>query len=89
MPIERWYHWCFVDNWEWADGEEPRFGIVHLDYETQERTLKPSGRLLAELVSAGRITPDMHERYAAGRRYPVADERTDEDVRSGAQGATR
>lgn len=89
VPIERWYHWCFVDNWEWADGEEPRFGIVHLDYETQERTLKPSGRLLAELVAAGRITPDMHERYAAGRRYPVADERTDPNVRSGAQGATR
>ncbi|OFM18288.1 glycoside hydrolase family 1 protein [Corynebacterium sp. HMSC077G01] len=82
VPIERWYHWCFVDNWEWADGEEPRFGIVHLDYETQERTMKPSGHLLAELARTGRITPELHRRYTAGRRYPVADEHTDPNVRA-------
>lgn len=73
VPIERYYHWCFVDNWEWADGEEPRFGVVHLDYETQRRTLKPSARMLAELVAAGRITPALHARYTAGRRYPMSE----------------
>ena len=87
MPIERYYHWCFVDNWEWADGEEPRFGIVHLDYGTQERTVKPSGRMLAELAVAGRITPELHERYTVGRRYPVADENTDPNVRAGTAGS--
>ncbi|WJY99351.1 Beta-glucosidase A [Corynebacterium hansenii] len=88
LPIERWYHWCFVDNWEWADGEGPRFGIVHLDYETQERTLKPSAHLLAELARTGRITPELHGRYTAGRRYPVADERTDPTVRSAMRAMT-
>ncbi|WP_295628958.1 glycoside hydrolase family 1 protein [uncultured Corynebacterium sp.] len=83
VPVERYYHWCFVDNWEWADGEEPRFGIVHLDYETQERTLKPSGRMLAELAAAGRITPELHRRYATGRRYPVADAATDPTAHAG------
>ena len=87
VPIERYYHWCFVDNWEWADGEEPRFGIVHLDYGTQERTVKPSGRMLAELAVAGRITPELHERYTVGRRYPVADENTDPNVRAGTAGS--
>ena len=87
VPIERYYHWCFVDNWEWADGEEPRFGIVHLDYGTQERTVKPSGRMLAELAVAGRITPELHARYTVGRRYPVADENTDPNVRAGTAGS--
>ena len=50
LPFERYYHWCFVDNWEWSFGEVPRFDIVHLDYETQERTIKPSARMLQEVI---------------------------------------
>jgi beta-glucosidase len=53
LPFERYYHWCFVDNWEWAEGEVPRFGIVHLDYATQERTVKDSGRFLAAVIAEG------------------------------------
>lgn len=76
-----------MDNWEWADGEEPQFGIVHLDYGTQERTVKPSGRMLAELAVAGRIAPELHARYTVGRRYPIADENTDPNVRAGTPGS--
>lgn len=72
VPIERWYHWCFVDNWEWSDGEDPRFGVVHLDYDTQRRAMKPSARMLAEIAEAGVITPELHARYTRGRRYPVS-----------------
>lgn len=69
VPVERYYHWCFIDNWEWSDGEVPRFGIVHNDYETQTRTIKPSGYMLAEIAKAGVITTDMYDRYAAGMTY--------------------
>jgi beta-glucosidase len=34
--------WSLLDNFEWASGYEKRFGIVHVDYETQKRTLKNS-----------------------------------------------
>jgi len=34
--------WSLLDNFEWASGYEKRFGIVHVDYRTQERTLKDS-----------------------------------------------
>ena len=34
--------WSLLDNFEWASGYEKRFGIVHVDYETQRRTLKDS-----------------------------------------------
>ena len=70
LPFERYYHWCFVDNWEWALGEVPRFGLVALDYETQARTVKDSGRFYAEVIAERGVSADMYDRYVAGRDYP-------------------
>lgn len=69
LPFERYYHWCFVDNWEWALGEVPRFGLVHLDYETQERTVKDSGRFYAEVIAERGVTAAAYERYVATQSY--------------------
>lgn len=63
LPFERFYHWCFVDNWEWAEGEVPRFGIVALDYATHERTVKPSGRFYADVIAAGGVTAEIAARH--------------------------
>lgn len=70
LPFERFYHWCFVDNWEWAEGEGPRFGIVALDYETQERTVRDSGRFLAGIIRDGGVTRAAYEEFVAGQEYP-------------------
>ncbi len=71
LPFERYYHWCFVDNWEWALGEVPRFGLVALDYETQQRTVKDSGRFYAEVIAEGGVTPELYDRYVAGEAYRI------------------
>jgi beta-glucosidase len=42
--------WSLLDNFEWARGYAQRFGLVHVDYETQRRTVKDSGRTYAELI---------------------------------------
>ena len=39
-----YFYWSLLDNFEWAWGYEKRFGIVRVDYDTQERTVKDSGR---------------------------------------------
>ena len=70
LPFERYYHWCFVDNWEWREGEAQRFGIVALDYETQERTVRDSGRFLAAVIRDGGVTPAVYEEFVAGQSYP-------------------
>ena len=73
VPVERYYHWCFVDNWEWNEGEGPRFGLVALDYVTQQRTVRDSARLFAEIIREGGGTPAMHAAHVAGQAYPVSD----------------
>lgn len=50
VPLVGYYAWSMLDNFEWAHGYGPRFGIVHVDYETQERTPKDSYRWLQELA---------------------------------------
>lgn len=42
IPILGYQHWSVMDNFEWAEGYGPRFGLIHVDYETQKRTLKDS-----------------------------------------------
>ena len=45
-----YYAWSLLDNYEWALGYSKRFGIVHVDYSTQQRTIKSSGRYYAEVI---------------------------------------
>lgn len=41
-PVEGYFAWSLLDNYEWALGYEKRFGLVHVDFETQKRTPKES-----------------------------------------------
>ncbi|MDO6390108.1 GH1 family beta-glucosidase [Pontibacter sp. BT731] len=43
VKVDGYFVWSFLDNFEWAEGYTPRFGLVHVDYETQQRTVKNSG----------------------------------------------
>ena len=42
--IRGYYVWSLLDNWEWSAGYEPRYGMVHVDYDTQQRILKDSAK---------------------------------------------
>ncbi|WP_034855792.1 GH1 family beta-glucosidase [Sinorhizobium sojae] len=49
-PMRGYFAWSLMDNFEWAEGYRMRFGIVHVDYETQVRTIKKSGHWYKELA---------------------------------------
>lgn len=53
VPVKGYFAWSFMDNFEWAFGYSKRFGLYFVDYETQQRYLKDSGRYYAQLASAG------------------------------------
>jgi beta-glucosidase len=52
VPVEGYFVWSLLDNYEWAEGYSQRFGIVHVDFENQRRTIKESGRWYRELLAA-------------------------------------
>jgi beta-glucosidase len=54
-PVRGYYLWSLLDNFEWSFGYSKRFGIVHVDYGTQQRTIKDSGRWYADVASSGEL----------------------------------
>ncbi len=51
LPVNGYFIWSFLDNFEWAYGYEPRLGIVGVDYRTQQRIVKASGKWYSEFLS--------------------------------------
>ena len=48
--VRGYFVWSLLDNFEWSQGFSKRFGIVHVDYATQRRTVKGSGRVYSEII---------------------------------------
>ncbi|WP_069657994.1 GH1 family beta-glucosidase [Arcticibacter eurypsychrophilus] len=48
--VEGYFVWTLTDNFEWAEGYHPRFGLVHVDFDTQERIIKSSGKWYADFI---------------------------------------
>jgi beta-glucosidase len=53
--VRGYCHWSLLDNFEWALGYGQRFGIVHVDYATLERTVKDSGRYYSRIARANAL----------------------------------
>jgi|LSQX01.1.fsa_nt_gb beta-glucosidase len=71
LPVKRYYHWCFCDNFEWLEGESARFGLVHIDFATQQRTIKRSGRFYAALIGQNGCDDALYEAFVADQAYPT------------------
>ncbi|MBC6459471.1 GH1 family beta-glucosidase [Actinomadura sp. HBU206391] len=54
VPVDGYFAWSLLDNFEWAYGYDKRFGLVHVDYATQARTVKDSGHRYAEIIQTHR-----------------------------------
>ena len=59
VDVRGYFAWSLMDNFEWAHGYSKRFGIVHVDFSNQKRTIKESGRWYASVI----------ERNAVDRSY--------------------
>ena len=50
IPVAGYFYWSILDNFEWAEGYKDRFGLVHVDYQTQKRTPKDSYYWYREVI---------------------------------------
>jgi beta-glucosidase len=62
-PIKGYFHWTLVDNFEWDQGWNLRFGLWGLDVETQRRTKRPSADLYAEICKENGLSSEMVQKY--------------------------
>jgi beta-glucosidase len=56
LDVRGYFHWSLMDNFEWAEGYMPQFGLVAVDRRTQARTPKPSATWLGRIAVANRLT---------------------------------
>lgn len=52
VPIIGYQHWSVMDNFEWAEGYDPRFGLIYVDYQTGRRVLKDSAYAYREIIES-------------------------------------
>ena len=64
VDVRGFYQWSFMDNFEWAFGYAKRFGLVYVDYATQQRIPKSSARWYAELSRTGVLSAPARHRPA-------------------------
>jgi beta-glucosidase len=59
VPVEGYFAWSLLDNFEWAEGFRSRFGLVHVDYPTGRRLLKDSAKAYAGIIAANGLLPEI------------------------------
>lgn len=59
VDVRGYFHWSLIDNFEWADGFTPRFGLVEVDFKTEERTPRPSAYVYKKIIEENGIPHDL------------------------------
>lgn len=71
LPFARYYHWCFCDNFEWIEGNSAKFGLVSVDPETRQRTVKRSGEFYTQIIQNQGVTEQMYREFVEKQEYDI------------------
>lgn len=64
VNVEGYFVWTLTDNFEWAEGYHARFGLIHVDFDTQQRTIKRSGLWYRDFLKTHEInSPNFEQKF--------------------------
>jgi beta-glucosidase len=64
VDLRGYFHWSLIDNFEWAEGFGPRFGLHHVDYAANfKRTARPSAGVYQSIASSNEVSSELWRRY--------------------------
>ncbi len=69
IPVERYYYGTLLDGFEWLAGTGEKYGLVGVDPETGERTVRESGHFYREIIRLGGVTEELADRVLSGMKY--------------------
>lgn len=64
--VKRYYHWTFMDNFEWKEGEKAKFGLVKYNYDDETYEIKKSGYFFMDVIKNKGVTKEMIKKYQIG-----------------------
>jgi beta-glucosidase len=50
IPVAGYLYWSLLDNYEWVDGYDAKFGLIGVRFASQDRIVRPSARWLAQVI---------------------------------------
>lgn len=62
LPIAAYYYYSFTDGFEWLDGIAKKYGLVEIDFGSQKRRIRESGKFFTEIIENGGVTEEMFDR---------------------------
>jgi beta-glucosidase len=65
VNVNGYFVWSFTDNFEWAEGYHPRFGLVYIDFSTQKRIIKASGYWYSRLIQSKTFSTSLIQTQSA------------------------
>jgi beta-glucosidase len=63
VDVRGYYHWSLTDNFEWAEGFVPRFGLYRVDYASYSRTASEGADVLGAIAKARTVTSEQRAQY--------------------------
>ncbi|HEY5949209.1 MAG TPA: family 1 glycosylhydrolase, partial [Kofleriaceae bacterium] len=63
VDVRGYYHWSLTDNFEWAEGFAPRFGLYKVDYTTYERTPTEGATVFGDIAKQRKLTSEQRKQY--------------------------
>ena len=74
VDVRGYYHWSLMDNFEWSEGYEPRFGLYRVDLDTYARTPTLGAEVLGDIAARRGVTPELLETHGGtGPMHPEAE----------------